>query len=524
MEKKVLKLFIFMIGVFLVFCSNALADQVVVDYPVGGIRPSVTRDDRTTVLKVTTDNKLLYCANPNKYDPGPTSGGYTYWNCDSKLNTNKKQLLYVLANGFKGTNISDKEKEDSFFTTQMAIWHFIEPENIDEEIESSSLKSTIQSKIDAADNYAKTEPKILISLNGGNTLSLTNDGKYYISNPITIDGIGLSTDITVSVSGANGVFVTSNIGATSGATSFKSGSKVYIKVPESSITKSSNVTFSAKGEYVNYTGTIDICTPENPTANIQSVIRHNPGQENKAVSNSISLNITLKDVVISKQDITGSKEIEGAKLVVKRNNDVVDPWTSTSTPRTLSLAAGTYTLEETVAPDGYIKSTSKITFVVKDDGKVTIDGKEVKSVVMKNEPILVYISKKSINGKTELPGAKLKITDKEGKVVKDLDGKELEWTSSTKEESFHLAAGTYYLTETIAPEGYELSETVLEFTVTSDGKVKMDKKDVDNNLIVYTNTPEAEEVKTGSFLIYIIVIGTIATGLITYFVMKKGHA
>ena len=47
---------------------------------------------------------------------------------------------------------------------------------------------------------------------------------------------------------------------------------------------------------------------------------------------------------------------------------------------------------------------------------------------------------------------------------------------------------------------------------------------MDNNLIVYTNTPEAEEVKTGSFLIYIIVIGTIATGLITYFVMKKEHA
>lgn len=39
-----------------------------------------------------------------------------------------------------------------------------------------------------------------------------------------------------------------------------------------------------------------------------------------------------------------------------------------------------------------------------------------------------------------------------------------------------MAAGTYYLTETIAPEGYELSDTTIEFTVTEDGKVKMDKK------------------------------------------------
>ena len=153
-------------------------------------------------------------------------------------------MLYVLEKGFKGTDISNTEKEDSFFTTQMAVWHFIVPENVDDNIKSSSLKSTIQSKIDAADNYAKTESKILISLNGGNTLSLTSDGKYYVSNSITLEGIGLSTDITVSASGATGVFVTSDANATSGATSFKTGSKVYVKVPASSITKSSSIKLS----------------------------------------------------------------------------------------------------------------------------------------------------------------------------------------------------------------------------------------------------------------------------------------
>lgn len=522
-SKKILSLFMFMLGVFLIFSSSVLAEQITVEYPVGGARPKVTRGNITTILKVTTDNELLYCANPKKYDPAPASGGPTEWNCDSELTANKKQLLYVLEKGFKGTNISDTEKEDSFFTTQMAIWHFIEPENIDDDIKSSSLNSTIQGKIDEADKYAKTEPKILISLNGGNTLSLTSDGKYYISNSITLDGIGLSTDITVSASGATGVFVTSDANATSGATSFKSGSKVYVKIPAGSITKSGSIKLSAEGKYINYKGTIEICTPENtsPEYNIQSVIRYKPDQENATVSNSISLNISLKDVVISKQDITGSKEIEGATLVVKRNNVTVATWTSTSTPKTLSLAPGTYTLEETIAPKGYIKSTSKITFVVKEDGTITVDDKKVDSVVMKNEPIIVYISKKSINGKTELPGAKLKITDKDGKIVKDLDGKELEWVSSTKEVSFHLAAGTYYLTETIAPEGYELSDTTIEFTVTEDGKVKMDKKDVDGNLVVFTNTPEPTPVKTGSFVIYIVVIGILSVGLVTYYVMKK---
>lgn len=526
-NKKILSLFMFMLGVFLIFSSNVLAEQIAVYYPVGGARPKVTRDNITTILKVTTNNELLYCANPNEYDPAPESGGNTLWNCNSELTKNKKQLLYVLEKGFKGTNLgnNDKEKEDSFFTTQMAVWHFIVPENVDNDIKSSSLKSTIQSKIDAADNYAKTEPKILISLNGGNTLSLTSDGKYYVSNPITLEGIGLSTDITVSASGVTGAFVTSNVNATSGATSFKSGSKVYVKVPASSITKSSSLELSTSGKYINYIGTIEICTPENTSSKlkIQDVIRYKPKQESVEVSNSISLNVSLKDVVISKQDITGSKEIEGATLVVKRNNVPVATWTwtSTSTPKTLSLAPGTYTLEETIAPKGYIKSTSKITFVLKEDGTITVDDKKVDSVVMKNEPIVVYISKKSINGKTELPGAKLKITDKDGKIVKDVDGKELEWISTTKEVSFHLAAGTYYLTETVAPEGYELSDTTIEFTVTEDGKVKMDKKDVDGNLVVFTNTPEPTPVKTGSFMIYIVVIGILSVGLVTYYVIKK---
>ena len=520
-SKKILSLFMFMLGLFLIFSSSVLAEQITVEYPVGGARPKVTRDNITTILKVTTDNKLLYCTDPSKYDPAPESGGPTHWNCDSELTKNKKQLLYVLEKGFKGTDISNTEKEDSFFTTQMAVWHFIVPENVDDNIKSSSLKSTIQSKIDAADNYAKTESKILISLNGGNTLSLTSDGKYYVSNSITLEGIGLSTDITVSASGATGVFVTSDANATSGATSFKTGSKVYVKVPASSITKSSSIKLSAEGNYIEYSGDIYDCTPERTDANIQNVLHYKTKQENKTVSNSISLNVSLKDVIISKQDITGKEEIEGATLVVKRNNVPVTSWKSTSTPKTLSLAPGTYTLEETIAPKGYIKSTSKITFVVKSDGTITVDDKKVSSVVMKNEPITIYISKKSINGKTELSGAKLKVTDKDGKVVTDLDGKELEWISSTKEVSFHLPAGTYYLTETIAPEGYELSDTTIEFTVTEDGKVKMDKKDVDNNLIVFTNTPKPTPVKTGSFMIYIVVIGILSVGLVTYYVIKK---
>lgn len=537
-NKKILSLFMFMLGVFLIFSSSVLADkkdnQVGVDYADSRNWLEIEKNigtasgDIKTHVKMEDSGEILYCADREKGNPSVEDKGYVLWNCDNTVSKNKEELLYILNNGLiKFPASFGADEQEQYFIKQMAVWYFTRPgdslfSGFNPNSTSYPISRKIQNMIDAANAYKNKKPAVTLTVEGNKTMSLTSDGKYYISNKITVGGTDLSdNNIIVTASGVTGAFVTSDAAATSGVTSFKSGSKVYVKVPANSITKSSNITLSAEGNYIEYLGDIYDCTPVNTTDNIQNVLHYKPKQENKTVSNSISLNVSLKDVIISKQDITGKEEIEGATLVVKRNNVLVTSWKSTSTPKTLSLAPGTYTLEETIAPKGYIKSTSKITFVVKSDGTITVDDKKVTSVVMKNKPITIYISKKSINGKTELPGAKLKVTDKDGKVVTDLDGKELEWISSTKEVSFHLPAGTYYLTETIAPEGYELSDTTIEFTVTEDGKVKMDKKDVDNNLIVFTNTPEPTPVKTGSFMIYIVVIGILSVGLVTYYVIKK---
>ena len=538
MSKKILSLFMFMLGVFLIFSSSVLADkkdnQVGVDYADSRNWLEIEKNigtasgDIKTHVKMEDSGEILYCADREKGNPSVEDKGYVLWNCDNTVSKNKEELLYILNNGLiKFPASFGADEQEQYFIKQMAVWYFTRPgdslfSGFNPNSTSYPISRKIQNMIDAANAYKNKKPAVTLTVEGNKTMSLTSDGKYYISNKITVGGTDLSdNNITVTASGVTGAFVTSDAAATSGATSFKSGSKVYVKVPVASITKSSSIKLSAKGNYIEYSGDIYDCTPVRTDANIQNVLHYKPKQENKTVSNSINLNVSLKDVIISKQDITGKEEIEGATLVVKRNNVLVTSWKSTSTPKTLSLAPGTYTLEETIAPKGYIKSTSKITFVVKSDGTITVDDKKVNSVVMKNEPITVYISKKSINGKTELPGAKLKITDKDGKIVKDLDGKELEWISTTKEVSFHLPAGTYYLTEIIAPEGYELSDTTIEFTITEDGKVKMDKKDVDNNLIVFTNTPEPTPVKTGSFMIYIVVIGILSVGLVTYYVIKK---
>ena len=85
-------------------------------------------------------------------------------------------------------------------------------------------------------------------------------------------------------------------------------------------------------------------------------------------------------VEVSKQDITTNKELPGATLVVKdKDGNVIDEWVSTSEPHIIkNLTVGkTYTLSETIAPDGY-KIAQSIDFKIKDTG-------EVQNVVMYDE-------------------------------------------------------------------------------------------------------------------------------------------
>ena len=168
--------------------------------------------------------------------------------------------------------------------------------------------------------------------------------------------------------------------------------------------------------------------------------------------------ITLKDeitkVEISKKDLTTSEELEGAKLeVVDKDNNVVESWTSTTTPHIIKglISGETYTLRETIAPKGYA-TTSDIQFAVQNTG-------EVQKVVMKDEITQVEISKKDLTTSEELEGAKLEIIDKNNNVVES-------WTSTTTP---HIIKGlingeTYTLRETIAPDGYVTTEDI-EFTV-----------------------------------------------------------
>jgi len=174
-------------------------------------------------------------------------------------------------------------------------------------------------------------------------------------------------------------------------------------------------------------------------------------------------NFKNKPIIISKKDITNEEELPGASLVVKDSfGNVIDEWVSESTPHyiTKELTPGEYTLSETIAPKGYVKSTSTVKFTVKSDG--TVDG----TVVMYNAPMTgVRISKQDATTGKELPGATLVLKDSDGNIID-------KWVSTTEPHYVeNLKEGTYTLIEISAPAGYGLSEEVITFEVKYDGSV-----------------------------------------------------
>ena len=153
------------------------------------------------------------------------------------------------------------------------------------------------------------------------------------------------------------------------------------------------------------------------------------------------------------------EEIPGAKLTIfDKNGKKVTSWTSGKEPHMIErLPAGTYTLREELAPDGYLRAED-VKFTVKETG-------EIQKVAMVDDYTKVQISKTDMVTKKELPGAKLTIFDSNNEKVE-------EWTSGKEPHMIEkLKPGTYTLREVTAPKGYEVAEDV-KFTVKETGEIQ----------------------------------------------------
>ena len=189
------------------------------------------------------------------------------------------------------------------------------------------------------------------------------------------------------------------------------------------------------------------------------------GAEQESIPYEFSFENVPTVFEFTKTSLTDGKEVEGAKLkVTDEDGNLVDEWVSEKEPHIIKeLVVGKkYTMTETQPADGYVTAES-IEFTVENTG-------EVQRVEMKDDVTKVEISKTDIAGK-ELPGAKLTILDKNGKVIES-------WTSEKKPHYMEmLPIGEYTLHEESAPDGYLVAEDV-KFKVEDTGEIqKVSMKD-----------------------------------------------
>lgn len=240
-------------------------------------------------------------------------------------------------------------------------------------------------------------------------------------------------------------------------------------------------------------------------------------------------NKPIEDMAFFSKQTVGGEELPGATITLyDADGKEVTSWVSGTSAKNIKigdktirdgngnitqLAAGTYTMRETGAPEGYAYAED-ITFTVDEKGKITIIGQNGEvtqngtKLIMRDKALgYIYISKKAIGGSEELPGAHIVLTERAtGKLI-------AEWDSGN--EAYKLSGNLfkadteYVLTETISPKGYDVTEKII-FRIDRDGTLLLsaDNKNEDveladynessynNQIIIRDNVSETTEEKT----------------------------
>ncbi len=146
---------------------------------------------------------------------------------------------------------------------------------------------------------------------------------------------------------------------------------------------------------------------------------------------------------------------------------------------------GEFAVKEIKAPTGYILSDKVYQVNITEDGQTV-------EITAENRPVTVEFSKRDTEG-NELKGAKLQIVDEKGNVID-------EWVSDgTNHIVKKLESGKYVLTETAAPDGYEIA-TDISFEVLEGGTVKVGNTETaavsknGNPLIVMVDEAEEKQI------------------------------
>lgn len=171
------------------------------------------------------------------------------------------------------------------------------------------------------------------------------------------------------------------------------------------------------------------------------------------------------EVDFSKTDVSTVELIEGATIHIKgldeQNSHIDFEFVSTKEETRFTLPVGKYQFSETIAPEGYV--------INEEVGYFEILENEVIKAELKNKRIegTLEFEKTDVSTGEVIEGAHIKIECIEG----FNKGQVIEFVSSAEGNKFELEYGKYVISETMPPNGYELTTETAEFEITEDGQV-----------------------------------------------------
>ena len=445
--------------------------------------------------KTTTSGDYMYCLNIHKLT-AQNSTAHLVGELDAGV-------AYIMINGYPHKTFTGEKLKD-YYITQTALWWYL-----DDTTGSSNLSSSF--KTNGSDKYnlrpyiknlvakakeakAKGYQKTTLSTSiSDKSLSMTSDGKNYVSNEVKVSSTNISEYKVSITSGPEGTSIIDKTGKAK--TTFSSSETFRVKVPVSKVdgTKETiKVKISATGKiYKAYEYQPDVQSQQNVTPSVITPVE-------EKVETSIDLSISTSKITIVKIDKATGNAIAGATLVLKDSEgNEITSWTSTTLGHVIkNLPNGTYTVEETKAPNGYELTEEVVKFTISDNSRE----QKIKFYNEAKERVVNIIKVDQSTGEP-LAGAVI--------VVKNSNGQEVARFTTTKDPYVltGLKDGTYTVEEVSAPSGYQKSNEVYSFT--------LDAEHVSHQITI-ENAPIVEVPNTGvasSILLVILGLGIIGGGI-----------
>lgn len=441
--------------------------------------------------KKTIDGDYMYCLDMYKYTTQNTTV-----TLDGELDAG---VAYIMVNGYPNKSFTGEKFKD-YYITQTALWWYLDDttgsSNLSQSFKTNgsdqyNLRPYIQNlvaKAKEARNAGYTKTTLSASVSD-KTMTITSDGKYYVSEEVKVSATNMSEYNVSIASGPSKTVVIDKDGKEK--STFSTGETFRVQVPVSQVEDAEvniKVTISGTGKvYKAYKYKPQNTNQQNVTPSIITPVE-------EKVSTSLDLTISTSKITIVKIDKATGNAIAGAKLVLKDSDgNKITSWTSTTLGHVIkNLPNGTYTVEEIEAPTGYELNKEVVKFTIDDNNRV----QKIKFYNEAKDRVVNIIKIDKSTGKP-LAGAVL--------VVKDADGNEVARFTTTTDPYVltGLKDGTYTVEEVEAPAGYQKSNEIISFT--------LDKEHVSQQITIenYPEVPVPNTSTTSSILLVIIGLGII---------------